>query len=198
MGREINRFIVGALVSGGIHLGIFSSPLFLTPALDVKEIPGSIEISLGGQRQPPREKASTQQRETKPLREKIEIAERKPSPQAEARVKTPAVEDDTPGRRDPDSRGDSTLAIPRQEGNPKPPYPEVARRRGYEGTLRLKVEVLASGKVGRIWVKKSSSYEVLDRSALKTVQNWRFIPAKFGGIPVKSTVIVPVTFQLKD
>ena len=60
------------------------------------------------------------------------------------------------------------------------------------------MEVLASGKVGRIWVKNSSGYEILDRSALKTVKDWSFIPARFGNIPVKSTVIVPVTFKLKD
>ena len=153
MGREIKGLIIGALVSGGIHLAILLSPLFLTPALDVQEIPGSIEISMGAYRQPPREKISPQKREIKPPREKIEMAEQEPSPQAEAQVKTPEVEDDTPGRINPDSRGDSALAIPRQEGNPKPPYPQVARRRGYEGTVRLKVEVLASGNVGRIAVK---------------------------------------------
>jgi protein TonB len=136
--------------------------------------------------------------ETKSHRQTIEATRQEPYPQAEDRIKAPEVEDDTPGRINPDSRGDSALAIPRQEGNPKPPYPEVARRRGYEGTVRLKVEVLASGEVGRIWVMESSSYEVLDRSALKTVKDWSFIPARFGGIPVKSTVIVPVTFQLKE
>lgn len=198
MGREIKGFIIGTLVSGGIHLAILLSPLFLTPALDVKEIPGSIEISLGAYRQPPREKISIQERETKPRLEKIEMAEQQPTPQAEDRVETTEAEDDTSGKSKPDSIADSTMAIPRQEGNPNPPYPEVARRRGYEGQVKLKVEVLASGGVGSIIVQESSGYEILDRSALKTVQDWRFIPARFGGIPVKSTVIVPVTFHLKD
>lgn len=198
MGREIKGFIIGTLVSGGIHLAILLSPLFLTPALDVKEIPGSIEISLGAYRQPPKEKISPPEREINPTRQKIETLEQEPSPQTEDRVKDSDVTNDPTGESNPDRRGDSVLAIPRQAGNPKPPYPEIARRRGYEGTVRLKVEVLASGEVGRIWVKESSGYEVLDRSALKTVQDWRFIPARFGGIPVKSTVIIPVTFQLKD
>jgi TonB family protein len=198
MGREIKRFIIGALVSGSIHLIIFFSPLSPTPTIHVKEIPGSIEISLGVQHQAPQEKTSIQEKKIKPARQKIETLEQEFSPQTEDRIKATEVEDDTSGKSKLDSRGDSTLAIPRQERNPKPPYPEVARRRGYEGTVRLKVEVLASGEVERIWVKQSSGYEVLDRSALKTVQNWRFIPAQFGGIPVKSTVIIPVTFQLKD
>ena len=198
MGREIKGFIIGALVSGGIHLAILLSPLFLTPALDVKEIPGSIEISLGVQHQAPQKKTSTQEKEIKPSRQKIETLAQNPSPPTEDRIKATETEDDTSGESKPDSRGDSTLAIPRQKGNPKPPYPEVARRRGYEGQVRLKVEVLASGGVGSITVQESSGYEILDRSALKTVQDWRFIPARFGGIPVKSTVIVPVTFHLKD
>jgi protein TonB len=197
MGREIKRFIIGALISGGIHLAIFFSSISVTPALDVQEIPGSIEISLGAYRQPPREKISPQEREINPTRQKIETLKQEPSTQTEDRVKDSDVTNDPAGESNPDRRGDSVLATP-QEGNPKPLYPEVARRRGYEGTVRLKVEVLASGRVGRIWVKESSGYEILDRSALKTIEDWRFIPARFGGIPVKSTVIVPVTFELKD
>jgi protein TonB len=194
MGREIKGFIIGALVSGGIHLAVLFSPLSPTPTLQVKEIPGSIEISLGTQRQTPGKEAATPAKESSPIRQKIETTRGDPSRHAE----NTEVEDDTLGKSKPDSRGDSTLAFPRHEGNPKPLYPEVARRRGYEGTVRLKVEVLASGEVGRIWVKESSGYEALDRSALKTVKDWSFIPARFGGIPVKSTVIVPVIFQLKD
>ena len=198
MGREIKGFIIGALVSGGIHIAIFVSPISPKPALHVQEIPGSIDISLGVQRETSRERVSTQLIETKPSRQKIEATRQESYPQAEDRIKAPEVEDDTPGIINPDSRGDSALAIPRHEGNPKPPYPEVARRRGYEGTVRLKVEVLASGDVEKIWVKQSSGYEVLDRAALKTVKDWSFIPAQFGGIPVRSTVIVPVTFSLKE
>jgi protein TonB len=192
MGREIKGLIIGAVVSGGIHCALFFAPISPISAFPhVQEIPGSIEISLGAYQQPPREKISPQERATKSSREEIEMAEQEPSPQ----VEDTEVEDDTSGESKPDSSGDSTMAIP-QEGSPKPPYPEFARRRGYEGTVRLKVEVLASGRVGRIWVKESSGYEILDRSALKTIKDWRFIPARFGGIPVKSTVIIPVKFQL--
>jgi protein TonB len=197
--REIKGFIIGALVSGGIHLAIFFSPLSPAPILQVKETPGSIEISLGAPRQTPEKEVSMPAMETTPIRQKIETTRGKTALQAEDRVKTTTeVEDDTSVESKPDRRGDSVLATPQQAGNPKPPYPEIARRRGYEGTVRLKVEVLASGEVGRIWIKESSGYEVLDRSALKTVKHWGFIPARFSGIPVKSTVIIPVTFQLKE
>jgi len=186
MGREIRGYIIGAIVSGAIHLAVFFLPISPAPALLVREIPGSIEVSLGAQQEALQERSST---EPELPRQEIKAAELPPSP---------LVEDDTTGRRNPDRRGDSALAIPHQEGNPKPPYPEIARRRGYEGTVRLEVVVLASGRVGKIRVRQSSGYEVLDHSALKTVKDWRFIPARFGGMPVKSTVIVPVTFKLKE
>lgn len=181
MGREVKRYLIGALVSATIHCVIFFVPAFPTPALLVREIPGSIEVSLGAHQEALRERSSPKTREAK-----------------EESKDTPIVEDDTPRERRPDRRGDSSLAIPRHEGNPKPPYPEEARRRGYEGQVRLEVEVLTNGSVGKVRVRTSSGYEVLDRSALETVKDWKFIPARFGTVPVKSTVIVPVTFQLKD
>lgn len=81
--------------------------------------------------------------------------------------------------------------------NPKPLYPQEARERGYEGEVVLKVEVLISGRVGQIEIKKSSGYEVLDRSALTTVRQWRFIPAKKDETPIPLWVNIPIKFQLQ-
>jgi protein TonB len=60
------------------------------------------------------------------------------------------------------------------------------------------VEVLSNGRVGDIFVKESSGYEVLDQNALETVKKWRFIPAKKGAIPIPCWVNIPITFQLQD
>jgi len=185
MDREIRGYVIGALVSVAIHLAVFFVPASPSPILQVKEIPGSIEVSLGALQERP----ATKEIEVEPPQQEVKASELPPSP---------LREDDATGRTQPDRRGDSALAIPHQEGNPKPPYPEIARRRGYEGTVRLEVEVSASGGVEKVRVQKSSGYETLDRSALETVRDWRFIPARFGGIPVRSTVIVPVTFKLKE
>ncbi len=89
------------------------------------------------------------------------------------------------------------VARPRYDRNPKPPYPRIARRRGYEGVVVLKVEILPDGRVGEILVKKSSGYPVLDRSALKAVRQWRFVPAKRGGDPIRMWAEVPVRFELE-
>jgi TonB family protein len=81
--------------------------------------------------------------------------------------------------------------------NPKPIYPQEAREKGYEGEVVLRVEVLANGRVGQIEIKKSSSYEVLDRSALTAVKQWKFIPAKKGDVAIALWVNIPIKFQLQ-
>jgi protein TonB len=61
----------------------------------------------------------------------------------------------------------------------------------------LKVEVLADGRVGQIEVKNSSGFEVLDRSALTTVKQWKFVPAKKGEKNIPQWVNIPIKFQLQ-
>jgi len=86
---------------------------------------------------------------------------------------------------------------PKYAENPKPVYPQEARRRGYEGEVLLRVEVLANGRVGRLEVKKSSGYEILDRSALTAVKQWKFIPANEGNGTIPCWVNIPIKFQLQ-
>jgi TonB family protein len=92
--------------------------------------------------------------------------------------------------------GWSGVSSPRYARNPKPVYPQEAREKGYEGKVLLRVEVLANGRVGQVVVKKSSGCEVLDRSALAAVKEWRFIPARKGEVAVPVWVIIPIKFQL--
>ncbi len=86
---------------------------------------------------------------------------------------------------------------PKYAENPKPVYPKEARDKGYEGEVVLRVEVLPNGRVGQIEIKKSSSYEVLDRSALTSVKQWKFIPAKKGDVATPLWVNIPIKFQLQ-
>jgi protein TonB len=97
----------------------------------------------------------------------------------------------------PPSGGEIAFAQPKYAENPKPPYPREARERGYQGEVVLRVEVLANGQVGQVEVKKSSGYELLDRSALAAVKQWRFIPAKKGDEAVALWVNIPIKFQLQ-
>ena len=86
---------------------------------------------------------------------------------------------------------------PRYADNPKPIYPQEAKEKGYEGEVVLRVEVLVNGRVGQIDIKKSSSYELLDRAAVTAVKQWRFIPAKKGDVAIPLWVNIPVRFQLQ-
>jgi TonB family protein len=94
-------------------------------------------------------------------------------------------------------RGGGNGGRPSYGDNPKPIYPQEAKEKGYEGEVVLRVEVLANGRVGQIEIKKSSSFEVLDRSALTAVKQWRFNPAKKGDVAIPLWVNIPIKFQLQ-
>lgn len=81
--------------------------------------------------------------------------------------------------------------------NPKPDYPDIAKSRGWQGKVLLRVKVSAQGLSDEVTVEKSSGREILDDSAIEAVKKWRFIPAKRGDTPVASSVIVPIDFKLR-
>jgi TonB family protein len=89
-------------------------------------------------------------------------------------------------------------ARPRYKVNPPPHYPPLARKRGYEGTVILKVLVNSEGRVVELQVDSSSNYAMLDRSAINTVKKWFFEPGSKGQKKITMWVKVPVTFRLRD
>ncbi len=82
--------------------------------------------------------------------------------------------------------------------NPRPPYPLVARRMGYQGKVVLNVEVLAEGRAGEVKLQTSSGYDILDNAALQTVKTWKFSPATRFGQPVTQWFLVPIKFSLEE
>lgn len=89
-------------------------------------------------------------------------------------------------------------ATPRYDHNAPPPYPRLARLRGWEGEVLLRVLVSEAGDVRRISVERSSSHAVLDAAALKAVRRWRFHPSRLGAARVEGEVLVPLRFKLRD
>lgn len=87
---------------------------------------------------------------------------------------------------------------PSYRRNPAPPYPAIAQRNGWEGTVLVRVEVSANGRATAVSVVTSSGHALLDESALNTVKRWRFAPARLAGQPTSGTVQVPITFTLRD
>lgn len=82
--------------------------------------------------------------------------------------------------------------------NPKPEYPAIAKSRGWQGKVMLRVQVSAEGTALHVNVETSSGHEMLNESAVEAVTKWKFIPAKRGETAVISTVIVPIIFTLRD
>ena len=91
----------------------------------------------------------------------------------------------------------TTYAKPEYKENAPPDYPRMAMRRGYEGRTRLNVQVLDTGRVGRIEIAASSGFDILDDAALKAVKHWRFVPGTVNGKRSTQWVIVPVRFDLQ-
>lgn len=81
--------------------------------------------------------------------------------------------------------------------NPKPVYPAAARRRGMQGVVLLGVAVSKEGYVDKIDILQTSGFKVLDRSAVKSVKSWRFIPARMGEKNISSQMEIPIRFILK-
>ena len=77
-------------------------------------------------------------------------------------------------------------------------FPEIAIDNGWEGRVILKVHVLPNGKPQSISIETSSGHEILDESAVKTVGQWEFEPAKLGNTPVDGWVSVPINFKLDN
>ena len=82
--------------------------------------------------------------------------------------------------------------------NPKPPYPPLAVKMRLEGKVFLLAEVLPGGKAGRVSLETSSGHELLDQSALQTVKQWQFTPARKDGVVVAQVVRIPINFNLKS
>jgi len=82
--------------------------------------------------------------------------------------------------------------------NPRPSYPPLARRRGLEGRVLLRTEVLPDGRSGRVSILSSSGSTLLDHAAEDAVRHWHFVPARAGDRPVPAELDVPVLFRLTD
>jgi periplasmic protein TonB len=80
----------------------------------------------------------------------------------------------------------------------KPEYPDRAIRDRAQGVTLLSVEVLSTGRVGQVIVKRSAGHRDLDHAAMAAVKQWQFEPARRGPTPVTVWATLPVRFELTD
>ena len=77
----------------------------------------------------------------------------------------------------------------------EPTYPEAARKARMEGVVILEAIITASGSVEEVKVLKSVN-PLLDASAVRAVQGWKYKPATLNGRAVRVYLTVTVTFNL--
>ncbi|KAB7678861.1 energy transducer TonB [Plesiomonas shigelloides] len=77
-----------------------------------------------------------------------------------------------------------------------PEYPKASRMRRQEGTVLLEVKLGTQGEQLQVVLLKSSGFPLLDRSALKAVKGWQFLPQEINGQGVSHVVRIPVRFEL--
>ncbi|MSR78035.1 MAG: TonB family protein [Candidatus Omnitrophica bacterium] len=82
--------------------------------------------------------------------------------------------------------------------NPLPTYPKIAREKGWQGKVSLRVLVSQRGTAVDAYVAESSGHPELDRAALEGIWKWKFRPAIIGGKPYSTWIRVPVQFKLSD
>ena len=74
---------------------------------------------------------------------------------------------------------------------PPPPYPSLARRMNWEGTVQCLIRVAPDGTVESVVIDQSSGHVILDEAALKAIRKWRFEPRSEPG-----ELLHKVTFRI--
>ena len=94
---------------------------------------------------------------------------------------------------EPESLAIEEIKTLRQE---RPRFPATMRAIGVkEGSVSLVVSVDEFGAVTDVFVAESSRQAFAD-SALKSIQNWEFEPARYNGTPFPSTLRLDLDFRL--
>jgi protein TonB len=80
----------------------------------------------------------------------------------------------------------------------QPQYPRMARSRGIEGLVLVRIIIGTDGRVEPEHTRVIRSVPALDAAAVSAVSRWRFSPALGrSGRPVRVIIEVPVQFSLK-
>ena len=96
----------------------------------------------------------------------------------------------------PESAARPAARSPRFVYQPTPSYPDIARQHGWEGTVTLRLELLANGTVGEVQVARSSGYAALDTAAQEAAKTWKHEPPTQDSTPVTHWAEMHLTFKL--
>jgi len=78
-------------------------------------------------------------------------------------------------------------------------YPESVKEMGGKGTVAITFVLDKEGNVTEVTALKASKYSELNNEALRVVKKLpKWNPGKHKGQPVKSRMILPIRFELKQ
>jgi TonB family protein len=78
-------------------------------------------------------------------------------------------------------------------------YPHVARRRGWQGRVKVGLYLEAGGDLSRVYLVESSGHSLLDKAAVKNVTSLRNVPAATQWLDSSGMeVVLPVSYQLDN
>ena len=75
-------------------------------------------------------------------------------------------------------------------------YPLLARRKGWQGVVKLQVHIESDGRISRLHVEQTSGYPVLDRAALQSLQLASVPDAAQWMQGQAIDIIIPVEYRL--
>jgi protein TonB len=75
-------------------------------------------------------------------------------------------------------------------------YPVLARRKGWQGIVRLQVHIESNGRISRLQVEQTSGYPVLDQAALQSLQLASVPDAAHWMQGQAIDIIIPVEYRL--
>ncbi len=167
--------------------------------------PAPVEPTPSPPPQPPEKKPST----STPYTKHTEVVRPAPAPSQQAREpQTPPVSTSTPSVTSLVEATPAATAQPVKTDvfiNPsylaaetEKWYPRLARQYGDEGRVVLKVTVSPTGRIEKVKLKEESGNPLLDEAAVSNVRSLIFQPATSNGVPVSTTIDLPIEFKLKN
>jgi TonB family protein len=96
------------------------------------------------------------------------------------------------------SQGRSTIKQAQLKTDFKRVYPQEAREKGWEGTVKFEAALGKDGYVRTVTLIQSSGYKVLDDAAKKAIKKWHYQPATQDGKPIEWRVRINYVFNLEE
>jgi periplasmic protein TonB len=103
-----------------------------------------------------------------------------------------------PGSGGPPGPGTGGVSYPRLIREVVPTYSNAALQARIQGIVYMRAVVREDGSVGDVWITRSLDRTFgLDEEAIRTVKQWRFVPAMQAGKPVAAVVPIELQFTIR-